>query len=166
MLQAQVGSRTCVAWPGRSTDDAILRPHSTTVNFVTDNVLMQLLLLRADSFFDMYFCHYQNLKEWLLQLFVLSSRSFGLVTRSQRPQVSRYRACQTTLFRSFAAAASVEQPRLRLGFIAPNFKAKTTQGNIDFSHFYQQLVGGSSLSPSRFHTCVHDRARRIRKDER
>jgi len=25
-----------------------------------------------------------------------------------------------------------EQPRLRLGSVAPNFKAKTTQGDIDF----------------------------------
>lgn len=30
------------------------------------------------------------------------------------------------------AAATGEQPRLRLGSIAPNFKAKTTQGDIDF----------------------------------
>ena len=35
------------------------------------------------------------------------------------------------LRRSFATAAD-EQPRLRLGSIAPNFTAKTTQGDIDF----------------------------------
>ena len=35
------------------------------------------------------------------------------------------------LCRSFATPAQ-EQPRLRLGSIAPNFKAKTTQGDIDF----------------------------------
>ncbi|MCJ1228751.1 hypothetical protein MMC12_005412 [Toensbergia leucococca] len=34
--------------------------------------------------------------------------------------------------RNFATPATSEQPRLRLGSIAPNFKAKTTQGEIDF----------------------------------
>ena len=37
-----------------------------------------------------------------------------------------------TLFRRTYANPSTEQPRLRLGSIAPNFSAKTTQGDIDF----------------------------------
>jgi len=38
----------------------------------------------------------------------------------------------TLLHRTFATPATGEQPRLRLGTVAPNFKAKTTQGDIDF----------------------------------
>ncbi|KAI9878510.1 MAG: peroxiredoxin 1 [Pleopsidium flavum] len=38
----------------------------------------------------------------------------------------------TPLFRRYLATPADEQPRLRLGSIAPNFKAKTTQGDIDF----------------------------------
>ena len=49
-----------------------------------------------------------------------------LALRSQTTQ-SRLPA----LCRSFAAHAQ-EQPRLRLGSIAPNFNAKTTLGDIDF----------------------------------
>jgi peroxiredoxin len=33
------------------------------------------------------------------------------------------------------ATPSAEQPRIRLGSVAPNFKAKTTQGDIDFHEF-------------------------------
>ena len=36
------------------------------------------------------------------------------------------------LQRSLATTVADEQPRLRLGSTAPNFKAKTTQGDIDF----------------------------------
>lgn len=38
----------------------------------------------------------------------------------------------TPLFRRYLATPADEQPRLRLGSVAPNFKAKTTQGEIDF----------------------------------
>jgi len=38
----------------------------------------------------------------------------------------------SSLFIRQFATPSGEQPRLRLGSIAPNFKAKTTQGDIDF----------------------------------
>ncbi|GLI80200.1 peroxiredoxin 1 [Penicillium ochrochloron] len=38
-------------------------------------------------------------------------------------------------FRRFFAAAPQEQPRLRLGSTAPNFKALTTKGEIDFHEF-------------------------------
>lgn len=45
--------------------------------------------------------------------------------RSTRPSTSPF-------FRRGLATATEEQPRLRLGSIAPNFSAKTTQGDIDF----------------------------------
>lgn len=38
----------------------------------------------------------------------------------------------TFVLRRSLATATDEQPRLRLGSIAPNFKAQTTQGDIDF----------------------------------
>ncbi|KAJ5225698.1 hypothetical protein N7468_006923 [Penicillium chermesinum] len=38
-------------------------------------------------------------------------------------------------FRRFFAAPAQEQPRLRLGSTAPNFKALTTKGEIDFHEF-------------------------------
>ncbi|CAK1357003.1 Mitochondrial peroxiredoxin PRX1 [Cercospora beticola] len=38
------------------------------------------------------------------------------------------------IFKRFLSAPA-EQPRLRLGSIAPNFQAQTTQGNIDFHEF-------------------------------
>ncbi|OQD67219.1 hypothetical protein PENDEC_c041G01426 [Penicillium decumbens] len=38
-------------------------------------------------------------------------------------------------FRRFFAAPAQEQPRLRLGSTAPNFKALTTKGEIDFHQF-------------------------------
>ena len=56
----------------------------------------------------------------------LSYKTFAPSLQFQTP-VSRLPA----LCRSFASPAQ-EQPRLRLGSIAPNFKAKTTQGDIDF----------------------------------
>ncbi|KAG9186103.1 peroxiredoxin (alkyl hydroperoxide reductase subunit C) [Alternaria panax] len=46
--------------------------------------------------------------------------------RVQRPAASLFR-------RGFALPA--EQPRLRLGSIAPNFQAKTTHGDLDFHKF-------------------------------
>ncbi|KAI9661224.1 MAG: hypothetical protein M1821_009551 [Bathelium mastoideum] len=39
------------------------------------------------------------------------------------------------LFRRGFATPTHEQPRLRLGSLAPNFKAKTTHGDIDFHQF-------------------------------
>lgn len=59
---------------------------------------------------------------WLkYQAFAPSLRS-----RCQTPALRLPAFC-----RSFATPAQ-KQPRLRLGSIAPNFKAKTTQGDIDF----------------------------------
>ena len=40
-------------------------------------------------------------------------------------------ASTSPIFRRFMATPA-EQPRLRLGSIAPNFQAKTTHGDIDF----------------------------------
>ncbi|KAL9579067.1 MAG: hypothetical protein Q9212_005320 [Teloschistes hypoglaucus] len=55
----------------------------------------------------------------------------NVLTRNCRTQVPRY--VSPFLRRSFATPATEsEQPRLRLGSIAPNFKAQTTQGEIDF----------------------------------
>ena len=42
---------------------------------------------------------------------------------------------QPIIFNRTLATLPDEQPRLRLGSIAPNFKAKTTQGEIDFHSF-------------------------------
>ncbi|KAF7846186.1 hypothetical protein BT93_L4921 [Corymbia citriodora subsp. variegata] len=57
-------------------------------------------------------------------------------------QASRLSVCQPLATRSRAApflfrglATAQEQPRLRLGSIAPNFQAKTTHGDIDFHNF-------------------------------
>ncbi|KAL9635677.1 MAG: hypothetical protein Q9204_002540 [Flavoplaca sp. TL-2023a] len=48
-------------------------------------------------------------------------------------QCSRTTIASPFLRRSFATPTTEkEQPRLRLGSLAPNFKAKTTQGDIDF----------------------------------
>lgn len=44
------------------------------------------------------------------------------------------RCLNTSLRRSYATPTT-EQPRLRLGCVAPNFKAKTTHGEIDFHEF-------------------------------
>ncbi|KAL9078878.1 MAG: hypothetical protein Q9157_002214 [Trypethelium eluteriae] len=41
----------------------------------------------------------------------------------------------TPLSRRWLATSAAEQPRLRLGSVAPNFKAKTTHGDIDFHQF-------------------------------
>ncbi|KAF1985812.1 mitochondrial peroxiredoxin-like protein Prx1 [Aulographum hederae CBS 113979] len=53
---------------------------------------------------------------------------------SLRPQFAVQRPAQP-LFRRFLATPATEQPRLRLGSVAPNFKAKTTNGDIDFHEF-------------------------------
>jgi hypothetical protein len=55
-------------------------------------------------------------------------RSFGPVHRPRPVIPSR-------ISRRTFATPSVEQPRLRLGSEAPNFKAKTTLGDIDFHDF-------------------------------
>ena len=56
----------------------------------------------------------------------LTCKAFAPSLRAHTP-ASRLPA----LCRSFATPAQ-EQPRLRLGSIAPNFNAKTTHGDIDF----------------------------------
>ncbi|KAF6224310.1 hypothetical protein HO133_010887 [Letharia lupina] len=53
----------------------------------------------------------------------LTALNFSL--RATRPSTSPF-------LRRGLATATEEQPRLRLGSIAPNFSAKTTQGDIDF----------------------------------
>ncbi|OCK83724.1 thioredoxin-like protein [Lepidopterella palustris CBS 459.81] len=50
-----------------------------------------------------------------------------------RPQLSIQRP-SAPLYRRYLSTPA-EQPRLRLGSTAPNFKAKTTQGDIDFHDF-------------------------------
>ncbi|KAK3170684.1 peroxiredoxin 1 [Lepraria neglecta] len=58
-----------------------------------------------------------------------SPRSLTTLTSSIRPAV---RPSTSLLLRRALATVTDEQPRLRLGSIAPNFQAKTTQGDIDF----------------------------------
>lgn len=63
-------------------------------------------------------------------------RSFAPLTRAQRPLTARASNFQHSPFlRRSYATPTFEQPRLRLGSIAPNFQAKTTQGDIDFHKF-------------------------------
>ncbi|KAF1973422.1 thioredoxin-like protein [Bimuria novae-zelandiae CBS 107.79] len=52
------------------------------------------------------------------------------VLRSQRPAIPLLR-------RGLATPTVAEQPRLRLGSVAPNFQAKTTHGDIDFHKFIE-----------------------------
>jgi hypothetical protein len=62
-------------------------------------------------------------------------RAFAQSLRVSTPLRVQFRpAVATPLFRRFIATPA-EQPRLRLGSVAPNFKAKTTQGDIDFHEF-------------------------------
>ncbi|KAK5013618.1 peroxiredoxin 1 [Cryomyces antarcticus] len=62
-------------------------------------------------------------------------RSFNSSLRAAaRPSIHLQRPA-APLFRRFLATPTAEQPRLRLGSVAPNFKAKTTQGDIDFHDF-------------------------------
>lgn len=59
-------------------------------------------------------------------------RSFAAPLRQSRPLRTQY---LNTLFRRSYATPTVEQPRLRLGSIAPNFQARTTHGDIEFHKF-------------------------------
>lgn len=56
----------------------------------------------------------------------------------------------TPLTRRFLATAAQEQPRLRLGSTAPNFKAKTTHGDIDFHEFLGNSWGILFSHPADF----------------
>lgn len=62
-------------------------------------------------------------------------RSLGPAARSLRLSKSSIKARPTTLLRRGFATAPAEQPRIRLGSVAPNFTAKTTHGDIDFHSF-------------------------------
>ena len=70
-----------------------------------------------------------QLRRSVIRAFAPSLRSSPLSVplRSQRP--ARFQGRRT-----FASALDA-QPRLRLGATAPNFQAKTTQGDIDFHSF-------------------------------
>ncbi|CAJ2502741.1 Uu.00g101350.m01.CDS01 [Anthostomella pinea] len=57
--------------------------------------------------------------------------SFALAKPTTPSQINTHAAPPTRRFLATTAASS-EQPRLRLGSEAPNFKAQTTQGEIDF----------------------------------
>jgi glutaredoxin/glutathione-dependent peroxiredoxin len=59
-------------------------------------------------------------------------RSFGAPLRQSRPLRTPY---LNIPFRRCYATPTTEQPRLRLGSIAPNFRARTTHGDIDFHEF-------------------------------
>ncbi|KAG0650101.1 Peroxiredoxin [Hyphodiscus hymeniophilus] len=64
-------------------------------------------------------------------------------------QLSSYKKPAAPLMRRFLAT-STEQPRLRLGSIAPNFKAKTTHGDIDFHQFLRDKWGILFSHPADF----------------
>jgi hypothetical protein len=62
-------------------------------------------------------------------------RAFTQSLRPRTPIRAQFRpALATPLLRRFISTPT-EQPRLQLGSIAPNFKAKTTKGDIDFHEF-------------------------------
>lgn len=61
-------------------------------------------------------------------------RALNRSCHSIRPTLLRPIQQQAPLFFRGLATPS-EQPRLRLGSLAPNFKAETTHGNIDFHEF-------------------------------
>ena len=65
-------------------------------------------------------------------------RASSPVTRLSTTHTSFASRQASPVFRRFLATPA-DQPRLRLGSEAPNFKAKTTQGDIDF----HQWLGGS-----------------------
>ena len=58
--------------------------------------------------------------------FTKCPQSYLRATTAGKPLLTR---------RTFASPSSAEQPRLRLGSVAPNFQAKTTHGDIDFHKF-------------------------------
>lgn len=58
------------------------------------------------------------------------------------------RSTLPSLRRTFAT--TTEQPRLRLGSVAPNFKAKTTQGDIDFHEWLGDKWGILFSHPADF----------------
>ncbi|KAF2269087.1 mitochondrial peroxiredoxin PRX1 [Lojkania enalia] len=65
----------------------------------------------------------------------VAPRALYFTARSTiRPRLGKSQSTAPTLMRSFANG-SIEQPRLRLGSLAPNFQAKTSHGDIDFHKF-------------------------------
>ncbi|KAL8968933.1 MAG: hypothetical protein Q9183_002238, partial [Haloplaca sp. 2 TL-2023] len=62
-----------------------------------------------------------------------SRLSSNILTHQARIRIPRCTSSSSLLRRGLATPTSQsEQPRLRLGSLAPNFQAKTTQGDIDF----------------------------------
>ncbi|KAM0545982.1 hypothetical protein ACHAPJ_011094 [Fusarium lateritium] len=64
-----------------------------------------------------------------------SLRSFSALPKRANWSTAAVRPFSQPLARRFLATATQEQPRLRLGSTAPNFKAVTTHGEIDFHKF-------------------------------
>lgn len=62
-------------------------------------------------------------------------RMVGPQARSLRPLAPSLKVRPTPLLWRGLATPTSEQPRIRLGSIAPNFTAKTTHGDIDFHSF-------------------------------
>ncbi|KAI9050150.1 hypothetical protein LZ554_006291 [Drepanopeziza brunnea f. sp. 'monogermtubi'] len=69
--------------------------------------------------------------------------------RAASPRLLRPQKPFTPPSRRFLAT-STEQPRLRLGSVAPNFKAKTTHGDIDFHDFLGNSWGILFSHPADF----------------
>ncbi|KAL9114087.1 MAG: hypothetical protein Q9227_001859 [Pyrenula ochraceoflavens] len=67
----------------------------------------------------------------------ICSRPLFKAAQSATKRPNFYPAPTTSLLsrRAFATPSTTDQPRLRLGSIAPNFQAKTTHGDIDFHNF-------------------------------
>lgn len=74
----------------------------------------------------------------------LTAKAFAPSFRCQAPK-----SALLPLRRTYATPAG-EQPRLRLGSIAPNFKAKTTQGDIDFHEWLGDKWGILFSHPADF----------------
>ncbi|KAE8446524.1 hypothetical protein EG329_011856 [Mollisiaceae sp. DMI_Dod_QoI] len=75
----------------------------------------------------------------------------ALRAAGSRPVQVQLRKPAAPLFRRFLATPAIaEQPRLRLGSTAPNFKAKTTHGDIDFHEFLGDKWGILFSHPADF----------------
>ena len=79
----------------------------------------------------------------------LTARHFISVSQATPFRLQRVSASPIA-FRRYLATPTQEQPRLRLGSTAPNFKAKTTQGDIDFHQWLGDSWGILFSHPADF----------------
>jgi len=103
-------------------------------------ILLSSLSCRTKSTFEYEF---MSMPSSFLPIAPSLARVFAPSLRCQAQKSSL-----PTLRRTFATPT--EQPRLRLGSVAPNFKAKTTQGDIDFHEWLGDKWGILFSHPADF----------------